>query len=147
MSRPIAARACALLALAIALTGACGDSEETASTTTTTVAGAPVPSTTDTTDAVPPSTTTAPGLRTIEVTYAGGQVTGGVRTESVPLGETFVIRATSDIADEVHLHAYDVVADVAPGQTAELRVTATIPGRFEVELEKKGQQLLTIEVR
>jgi hypothetical protein len=152
MSRPIAARVCALLAFALALTAACGgDDDENASptttTTTTTTAEAGGPGSSTTTGAPASTTTTAAGIRTIEVTFAGGQATGGVRTESVRLGETVLLRVTSDVKEEVHVHSYDVVAEVAAGQTAELRVTATIPGRFEVEMENRHKQILVLEVR
>lgn len=147
MSRTSAARACALLALVAALTGACGgDDDDGATGTTTAPAGSSTStSTAGVSDAT--TTTTAAGARTIDVAYAGGQVTGGVRTETVRLGDEVVLRVTSDVAEEVHVHTYDVMADVTPGETAEIRLTASIPGRFEVELEKRGKQLLVLEVR
>jgi len=147
MSTPTAARACALFALAASLTGACGGGDDNAPTTaTTTDVGAPAPSTTTGAGATA-TTTTAAGARTIELAYAGGQVSGGVRTESVRVGAMVVLRVTSDVAEEVHVHTYDAMADVAAGRTAEVRFTATVPGRFEVELEKSGRQLLVLEVR
>jgi hypothetical protein len=53
----------------------------------------------------------------------------------------------SDVADEVHLHGYDKMIDVAPGKPARLAFVASIPGRFEVELEDRGLQVADIEVR
>jgi hypothetical protein len=47
----------------------------------------------------------------------------------------------------VHLHGYDVMVDVAPGKPARLRFKATIPGRFEVELEDRGLHIAELEVR
>lgn len=112
----------------------------------------PRPSATVPADRVTPSapsttiTTIAPA-RSIDVAFTGGQVMGGPRKETVRLGEKVRIRVTSDLADEVHVHTYEVRAAVAPGQVAEVEVTATIPGRHEVELESAGKQLLTLEVR
>ncbi len=63
------------------------------------------------------------------------------------LGGTLVITVAADVSDEVHLHGYDVLADVAPGQPAILEVAATIPGVFEVELEGARLELAVIEVR
>ena len=148
MSLPGAARACALLAAFAVLLAACGSDEPTAAPPTTTAAAA----TSTTVDAsasttAPTTTTTSDPVHTIDVTYANGQVVGGVRTETVRLGEKVRLRVTSDVAEEVHVHTYDVMADVAAGQTAVLELTATIPGRHEVELEKKGKQLLVLEVR
>ena len=53
---------------------------------------------------------------------------------------------TSDVADEIHFHGYDISRDVTAGGTVRLPFTATIPGRFEVELEGKGVQIADISV-
>ena len=53
---------------------------------------------------------------------------------------------TSDVADEVHLHGYDISRDVAAGGTARIAFRATIPGRFEVELEDRGVQIADMTV-
>lgn len=148
MSHPHAARACAVLTLAAALLGACGDDDvATDPTTTTTAAPAATSSTTAVASTTSTTPTTAAAAGAIEVVFAGGSVVGGVRTETVRLGDQVRLRVTSDVAEEVHVHAYDVFADVAAGATAELDFTATIPGRFEVELEEQGKQLLVLEVR
>ena len=65
---------------------------------------------------------------------------GGRRASTV----TLVI--TSDVADEVHVHGYDLEAALSPGQPAELTFDATIPGVFEVELHEAGTLLLTLQV-
>ena len=147
MSLPGAARACALLAVVAMLLAACGSDEPTATPSTTTAAAATSTTVDGAISTTAPSTTTSASVHTIEVTYANGQVVGGVRTETVRLGEKVRLRVTSDVAEEVHVHTYDVMADVAAGQTAEIELTATIPGRHEVELEKKGKQLLELEVK
>lgn len=138
-----AARACALAAAVTAAATSCGDDEvpdaapAAAATTSASAGTAPAPSTTATTEAV----------RTIEVEFAGGQVAGGVRRETVDLGQKIRIRITSDVADELHVHTYDVTAEVAPGRPGQVELTATIPGRHEVELEDDGRQVLVLEVR
>ncbi len=81
----------------------------------------------------------------IEVGIEGGQVSGGGRVP-VELGSTVTIRVTSDVADHVHLHGYDVMVDVPAGETAELTFDATIPGVFEVELEDSRIPLLELEI-
>lgn len=145
--RPLA-RSCAWFGLLTLTVAACGTGEppSTVTTSTTPSTAAERPSSTPTTMPTTTTPTTAP-VRTIEAAFADGQVTGGARRETVRLGETVRLRVTSDVADEVHIHTYDVRADVPAGQTVELEVTATIPGRHEVELEKKRKQLLTLEVR
>ncbi len=63
------------------------------------------------------------------------------------MDEKVVLRATSDVPEELHVHTYDVRADLTPGEPAEVRFTAGIPGRHEVEVEKSGKVALTLEVR
>ncbi|MGH9178966.1 MAG: hypothetical protein ACRD0N_10485 [Acidimicrobiales bacterium] len=147
MLRSRARRACALAALCAVLATACGDDGDdapatgppstTASTTTTTTGGS----------AASPTTSTTEAVQVIEVTFAAGQVTGGVRRHEVRLGEKVRLRVTSDVADEVHVHTYDVTGAVGPRQPAELELTATIPGQHEVELEDKGRPLLVLVVQ
>lgn len=147
MYRARAARIGALAALAALAMAACTDTEEpTPAAPATTAPSAPSSSSAPGTTGSVATTATEP-VRTIEVTFAAGQVVGGARRETVRLGEKVRVRVTSDIADEVHIHTYDVSGAVAPGQPVELTFTASIPGRHEVELEKKDKQLLTLEVR
>ena len=72
---------------------------------------------------------------------------GGIARDSVARGRIVVITVNSDVADEVHLHGYDLTADVAPGAPATIRFTADAPGRFELELEQSGVQIAELEVR
>ena len=89
----------------------------------------------------------SPGTVHIDYRIAGGKPVGGIGRDSVARGRLVVIRVTSDIADLVHVHGYDLMADVAPGKPATIRFTATAPGRFELELEDRGLELAELEVR
>lgn len=77
---------------------------------------------------------------------AGGQVTGDTGQVPVTAGEQVTLSITSDVADEVHVHGYDLDAELAAGAPAELTFDATIPGVFEVELHESGTVLLTLQV-
>ena len=117
-------------------------------TTAETTTEAPPPATEQvTTEAPPPTTTQAP--ETVELNYVvvGGQPQGGIARDSVAQGRNVLITVTSDVADEVHLHGYDLMADVAPGTPATIRFTADAPGRFEIELEDSAVQIAELEVR
>ncbi len=94
-----------------------------------------------------PEATTTPSVEgvVIEVTIADGEVTGPARP-SVAVGETVTIVVTSDVADELHVHGYDLFVTLAPGTPAELEFTADIPGIFEVELEGSHQLVFDLEV-
>jgi hypothetical protein len=58
---------------------------------------------------------------------------GGVQDFQAEKGETVRIMVTSDAADEIHLHGYDVYREVAPGKPARFRFKADIEGIFEIE--------------
>lgn len=117
---------------------------------------ASTPATTDptpTTDSAPGSstttsttpTTTADPVVRFAISVEAGEVIGGGRLE-VPLGSEVEISISSDVTDHVHLHGYDVLADVAGGSTAVLAFTADIPGIFEVELEEARLPLAELEI-
>ena len=147
-TRPKAMRRTGVMLLAVTLVlPACGnddtdsgDATSSTSTTTTTTSA-----TTEKPVEVPEDTARSATGTVFDVTFAGGEVTGGGRQE-VGLGDTVTIRVTSDVTDRIHLHGYDLQADVPAGETAELTFDATIPGVFEVELEDAGIPLLELEI-
>jgi hypothetical protein len=116
--------------------------DETAATQST-------PATTEApaTTSEPPPTTQAPQVVGLEYVIVDGEPQGGIARDSVDRGQTIEITVTSDIADEVHVHGYDLMADVAPGVPATMRFEADAPGRFEIELENSGIQIAELEVR
>jgi hypothetical protein len=84
--------------------------------------------------------------RRIEVEVTGDRVSGDTGRVVVPAGEQVTLAVTSDVADEVHVHGYDLTAEMVPGEPEELTFTATIPGVFEVELHDAGTVLLSLQV-
>ena len=82
----------------------------------------------------------------IEVQVSGGQVHGDTGRVPVAAGAHVTLVVTSDVADEVHVHGYDVEQELSPGQPAEIVLDATIPGVFEVELHEAGTTLLSLQV-
>jgi hypothetical protein len=121
------------------------DDETTAPTTTATTAA-----TTESPPATTAATTTAgegAGVLHLDYTISGGRPVGGIARDSVARGRVVVIRVTSDVADEVHVHGYDLMKDVAPGAPETIRFTADTPGLFEIELEELGVQIAELEVR
>ena len=128
----------ALLGAGLVLASCGGDDDGPAGTSTTeTTTTTQVTTTTET----PPARPT-----TISIVVVDGAPKGGIVREKVKKGDRVVLVVTSDVADEVHLHGYDVTRDVVPGKPARLPFKATIPGRFEVELEDRGVQIADITV-
>jgi hypothetical protein len=133
---------CLLAGLALASCGGEGGgdtTETTTGTTTETTTGTTTETTTSTVE--PPA-----GPTVVRVRVVGGVPKGGIVRETVKQGDRVVILVTSDVADHVHLHGYDVMRDVAPGKPARIRFRATVPGRFEVELEDRGVQIASLTV-
>ena len=119
------------------------DGGQDATPTTTAVTTAP-PTEPPATTAEPPPTTTAPaGPVRITLRGPGGKLYRG----SVKQGRKVVIVVRSTVADHAHLHGYDLMADVAPGKPGRISFTATIPGKFEIELEDRRLLLAVLEVR
>jgi len=65
---------------------------------------------------------------------------------SVPVGSAVHLTVTSDVADEVHLHGYDLMIDVEAGVAGSLDFMASIAGIFEMELEASAFHLIDLEV-
>ena len=76
-----------------------------------------------------------------------GDVAPTVKQLSVQRDRQVVLVVESELTDHVHLHGYDLMADVAPGKPATIRFKATAPGLFEIELEDRGLQIGELEVR
>ena len=97
--------------------------------------------TTSSTTTSPP--TTVPDVDLIDIDLTAGDDPGRV---AVDLGRNVRLTVTADVSDEVHLHGYDIKADVGPGAPAVIEFVADIPGIFEVELEGTGQRIVELEV-
>lgn len=110
--------------------------------------GNPTPTTTTTATDAPIGSPSPTSDDRIRVVVAGGRVVErpGERVE-VKRGDRVRIEVEADVTDEVHVHAYDLKADVAPGRPARIEFVASIPGVVEVELESTHLLLFKLEVR
>jgi hypothetical protein len=86
-----------------------------------------------------------PVVTTIVVDTSGKPV-GGVAEISVNEGEEVRFRVKSAVADEVHMHGYDIGKDVEAGGSVSFDFPATIEGVFEAELEGRREQILELRV-
>jgi hypothetical protein len=126
------------------LLASCGsDDGESAATTTEATTTSETTTTTTTTETTPPP---PPGPTEIRIVVVDGAPKGGIDREKVEKNDRVVLIVRSDVSDHVHLHGYDIMHDVAPGKPARLPFKATIPGRFEVELEDRRLQIADITV-
>jgi hypothetical protein len=80
----------------------------------------------------------------------GGVPVGGVEDLEVTSGEKVRLNVTSDAADEIHVHGYDLTKTIPEGGgTVRFRFTADREGIFEIEsheAEHQGREPLIAEL-
>lgn len=76
-----------------------------------------------------------------------GKISDDPDTVRVKQDEHVVLTVNSDVADEVHVHGYDLKKEAEPGQPVTLAFDATVPGRFLAELEDRHLTILRFTVR
>lgn len=139
----------------VAVTIACGGggavttTTEATTTSTTTVTTPASNSSTSTSAAVTtsaPSTTLDDRDEVPRIKVEDGVKTEGVDTLSVRVGETVRFEVEADVADEVHVHGFDLHFATVPDQEVLVEFEATAAGIFEVELEGLRLHLLDLEV-
>jgi hypothetical protein len=124
----------AVVILFIVFTGG-DDDNDTKGTTTTTQAAQ---STT--------TTQTQTVAATQQITIRGGKPVGGIKKLDYKKGDQVKFIVTSDAADEVHVHGYDLMKDVPAGGSVRFSFPASIEGVFEIELEGRKQQIAQLKV-
>ena len=83
-------------------------------------------------------------LQTIVV--KNGRPVGGIKELTYNKGEQILFKVESDVADEVHMHGYEIIKDVKAGGSVTFDFPATIEGVFEAELEGRKEQILELTV-
>jgi hypothetical protein len=84
------------------------------------------------------------GVATIRV--RNGKPVGGITKLVYTKGDQIQIKVVSDVADEVHLHGYDIGKDVKAGGSVTFDLPASIEGVFEMELESRSEQIAELRV-
>jgi hypothetical protein len=85
-----------------------------------------------------------PAIPTIVV--RNGEPVGGVQELEYSAGDQIRFRVSSNQADEVHVHGYDVEEEIPAGGSAMLSFPAEIEGIFEVELHGSETQIAELRV-
>ena len=142
-----------IVASALVLAGCGGDADTGATETTTPTEPAVTETVPPLTETTPAETTpaetipAAPKPTTVSIRVVGGVPQGGIKRPKVKQGDRVVIVVRSDAGEAVHVHGYAVERAITPGTPVRLPFTATIPGRFEVELHHPDTVLAVVEVR
>jgi len=128
------------LAATLLVAGCGGDEPET-----TTPSSSPPPTLTSAA-ATTPSETAFAGTE-IEVAVKGGKVDPPTHRVKVAKGTEVRLLVTSDKADELHVHGYELEKELPAGKQATLDFTADQTGLFEIETHHSELQLAQLEAR
>lgn len=136
----------ALLALALSgtLLTACAAGSETVATDAPVVEAPSPAASAPAAVASPTPVDPSPAVRVITASYAGGEVTVDEPRVRTALNEQVVLRISSDVVEEIHVHGYDVYADVPAGGSVDIPLILTLPGAYEVELHEAGRPLFQL---
>ncbi len=123
-------------------TSAQGTTTETVTAPPTETAAAPEPA------AEPePGPEPEPKPKVPTVAFADGKPTGGVRKLSFSKGDDITFKVSSDVAEEIHVHGFDISKTVAAGKSVTFAFPAKFDGKYEVEMEGSATQIASLEIQ
>ena len=123
------------------------DSGDGGTSTTATATTETTPTTPGEVGATTPAAPEEPAQPEIErIVVRNGKPVGGVQRIEFDSGDRVRFAVQSDVADEVHVHGYDISEDVAAGGSVRFSFPGDIEGVFEVELEGRGEQIAELRV-
>ncbi len=93
------------------------------------------------------SSTTVSGPVTIDVTIAKGKVSPSAATYDVGKGSSVTINVTSDSADVIHVHGYEIEKNIVASTPTVITFTADQTGSFEIETHVIVATIATLNVR
>jgi hypothetical protein len=88
-----------------------------------------------------------PKPQLFELTVSKGKLVSGPAIIQVREGDDVQLQITSDRADELHMHGYDLHLLLKPNVAATLAFKAEHSGRFDYELHHAHTDLGTLEVQ
>ncbi len=110
----------------------------------------PPPAATTTTGGATTATPGQPGPKRSAaktITVRDAKPVGGVQRLNFDKGTTVLFTVKSDVADEIHVHGYDLSKDVAAGGSATFRFKAEADGIYEIELEQRAVQIAELRIK
>ena len=85
-----------------------------------------------------------PKDREFSIDYVSGQASD--RVFKAKQGDRVTIKVKSDSEGEVHLHGYDIEADIEAGQLVVITFEARVTGRFLIEEEHTETVMAYLEI-
>ncbi|MES2491217.1 MAG: hypothetical protein V4607_15625 [Pseudomonadota bacterium] len=93
-----------------------------------------------------PAVPELPKPKLFEIVVSKGQRVSGPASIQVQEGDDVELQITSDHADDLHMHGYDLHLKLQAGVPAKLAFKAEHSGRFDYELHHAHLELGTLEV-
>jgi hypothetical protein len=87
-----------------------------------------------------------PGSGITELQIRSGRLVSGPTVIKVAQGDEVTLQISSDVADELHLHGYDLHLKIPAGEPAILKFNADRSGRFPYELHHAHSDIGALEV-
>jgi len=129
----VAAVVFAVIAFIVARPGGDDEGESAGQTSPTAQTSTQAESETNTDATEEPHETVPAETKAVRIQIRGGEVVGGAADVKVKKGDAVQIVVSSDVADELHLHGYDIEKEVAAGESVDFKFTADVEGIFEME--------------
>lgn len=80
------------------------------------------------------------------IVVRNGEPVDGIQELEYSAGEDIRFRVSSDEAEEIHVHGYDLAKEVPAGGTVEFDFPAELEGIYEAELEELGVQIIELRI-
>lgn len=85
-------------------------------------------------------------IKSIDLQIEKNRIASGPSAIRLVQGDEITLNIRTDRADELHIHGYDLRANLLPGQVVSLTFIATVTGRFGIELHKAHVAIGAVEV-
>jgi FtsP/CotA-like multicopper oxidase with cupredoxin domain len=85
-------------------------------------------------------------VKLIELNIENNRITLGPSAIRLAQGDEVTLSIKTDRADELHIHGYDLRANLLLDRVVSLTFIATVTGRFEIELHKSHVAIGALEV-
>ena len=89
-----------------------------------------------------------PNRLNIEITIKGGNVDPTNAQLQAKVKEPIVVRVTSDVADELHVHSTpDHTFKIEPNKAMQFQFSIDVPGNVDIELHQLNKVVATVSVQ
>ena len=87
-----------------------------------------------------------PGPKTARIELKDHNPVGGSKVIKVKRDDRVLIVVTSDVADSIHLHGYDIEKEAGPSKPARFAFRAKNEGAYELESHHADEKIATLQV-